>query len=614
MLDLVITRQDEDNLVHNLEVCPSVISDHAIISFNIPCQKPTLQTKLTKIRRTKDIDVNAIGNDISQSELIQNPPEDLNELAQSYEDTLSDIFNKHAPVKEKEIVLRPHAPWYTDSIKQAKRERRQAERRWKKTKLTVDREILKDRQQSVNKMCDEAKTLFYNKKIEDAGNDSKELFKLSNTLLKKAKDNSLPTHTCEKELANNFGNYFSQKIEKIRTDFTPQNRYIITEDPSESTLPPEMRSFKEMTEDEIEKVITSGNSKSCTLDPLPTSLLKEVLPTLLPTIHTIVNRSLTENLMPAPLKNAIVKPLIKKSSLDKENMKNFRPVSNLSYIGKIIEKVAVKQIEDHLSSSNLHEPLQSAYTANHSTETALLKVSNDILCALDKRQCVYLVLLDLSAAFDTIDHTVFLARLREEYAVGGGVLDWMESYLINRHQHIIINSTQSDQIPLQYGFPQGSTIGPFGFKLYTKPLTSIARKHKIEIHLYADDTQLYVPFDPEDSESALSRLESCIEEIRLWMNSNFLKLNDSKTEFIIFGTPQDLSKVSGWTVTVGDTEVLPSTSVRNIGAFMDSSLNMKAHVNNFIRSCYCQIHSLSKIRKSDSRIIKKMTHAFVNFN
>lgn len=126
--------------------------------------------------------------------------------------------------------------------------------------------------------------------------------------------------------------------------------------------------------------------------------------------------------MPDPLKQAIVKPLIKKSTLDKENLKNYRPVSNLPYIGKIIEKVAVNQIEQHLSSNNLHEPLQSAYQANHSTETALLKVTDDILQALDKRQCVYLVLLDLSAAFDTIDHDVFLDRLKQDYGVTGKVL------------------------------------------------------------------------------------------------------------------------------------------------------------------------------------------------
>ena len=346
-----------------------------------------------------------------------------------------------------------------------------------------------------------------------------------------------------------------------------------------NNTPESFENFENILESNLEKLISSGNSKTSSLDPIPTSLLKEVLPVLLPTIHTIVNKSLQSSQMPHHLKRAIVKPIIKKSTLDPENMKNYRPVPNLAYIGKIIEKV-VEQLDAHLTDNDLHEPLQSAYRTGHSTETALLKVSNDILLVLDKRQCVYLVLLDLSAAFDTIDHTVFLSGLEKENGVTADALGWMSSYLSGRHQCIRINSTLSDNIDLHFSFPQGSQIGPFRFKLYTKPLTSIAKKHGINIHLYADDAQLYTSFKPEESEAALERLEACIEEIRNLMEANYLKLNNSKTEFVIFGTQIDLAKVSGWTVTVGDSEILPSKSARNIGAFMDSVLNMETHINN----------------------------------
>ena len=316
--------------------------------------------------------------------------------------------------------------------------------------------------------------------------------------------------------------------------------------------------------------------------------------------------------MPHHLKRAIVKPIIKKSTLEPESMKNYRPVSNLAYIGKIIEKVVVNQLDAHLTDNNLHEPLQSAYRTGHSMETALLNFSNDILLALDKRRCVYLVLLDLSAAFDTIDHTVFLSRLEKENGVTADALGWMSSYLSGWQQCISINSTLSDNRDLHFGFPQGSLIGPFSFKLYTKPLTSIAKKHSINIHLYADDMQLYTSFKPEESEAALERLEACIEEIRNWMEANYLKLNDSKTEFVIFGTQIDLAKVSGWTVTVGNSEILPSKSARNTGAFMDLALNMEAHINNIIRSCYAQLHSIPKIRRYLTiDAANTIVHAFV---
>ena len=316
--------------------------------------------------------------------------------------------------------------------------------------------------------------------------------------------------------------------------------------------------------------------------------------------------------MPGVLREAVVKPLIKKPSLDKENYKNFRPVSNLPYIGKLIEQAVIDQIENHLSAHNLHEPLQSAYTPDHSTETAVIKVTNDILCALDRGQCVYLVLLDLSAAFDTINHSVFLSRLQEDYGVQGGVADWMASYLSDRYQSININGILSDKIELKYGFPQGSKIGPFGFKLYTKPLTKITHKHNINIHLYADDTQLYTSFDPNNSKDAIRRMEACIMEIRSWMTNNLLKLNDSKTEFMILGTDRDVAKVSEQSLLVGDSVVLPSETVRNIGAMFDRALTMRAQVNSTVKSCYAQIRSISKIRKYltvDST--KTLTHAFV---
>ena len=202
------------------------------------------------------------------------------------------------------------------------------------------------------------------------------------------------------------------------------------------------------------------------------------------------------------------------------------------------------------------------------------------------------MLLDLSAAFDTIDHSVFLQRLEHQNGVTGRALAWMKSYLSDRHQCVKIGTTLSENRNILFGFPQGSLIGPFGFKIYTKPLTAIAQKHNINIHLYADDTQLYTSFDPHNSAEAMDRLEACLEEIRVWMAQNFLKLNDKKTEFIIFGSKFDLPHVTEWTVTVGDSIILPSKSVRNIGAIFDSEFTLNNHISDKIRSCYVQLHSI----------------------
>ena len=298
--------------------------------------------------------------------------------------------------------------------------------------------------------------------------------------------------------------------------------------------------------------------------------------------------------------------------LDIENFKNFRPVSNLPYLGKLIEKVAVSQMDSHMSEHNLHEVFQSAYQPNHSTETALLRVVNDVFRAADRQQCTFLTMLDLSSAFDTIDHKQFLDRLEDEFGITGQARVWMESYFRDRVQSVYIDSTSSVTLPLDVGFPQGSVIGPFGFKQYTKPLSAIAKKHGVSIHLYADDTQLYVSCEPENAQAALLRLEGCVQDIREWMCTNNLKLNDSKTEFLALGTTHQLAKVGDVAIKIGDESISASSSARNIGVVFDSNMDMIAQVNQITKSCYHHLRSISKVRKYLTRdSTEKLINAFV---
>ena len=155
----------------------------------------------------------------------------------------------------------------------------------------------------------------------------------------------------------------------------------------------------------------SAPSKSCSMDPLPTCLLKKGIDVLLPCITSTINRSLEVREFPATFKHGLVTLLLKKSDLDHEILKNYRPISNLPFLGKMIERVVAMQFKQHLVINNLYTKTQSAYRAFHSTETALLRVSNDINLALDNHDDVVLVLLDLSSAFDTIDHNVFMNKL-----------------------------------------------------------------------------------------------------------------------------------------------------------------------------------------------------------
>ena len=167
------------------------------------------------------------------------------------------------------------------------------------------------------------------------------------------------------------------------------------------------------------------------LDPIPTALLKQIIPSIAALISDIIYTSLRDGIVLESFKRALVKPLLKKSGLELLE-KNYRPVSNLSYISKLVEHVLAAQLVSHIESQGMMEAHQSAYCPSHSTKTALLKVKTDIIQALDNQEVACLILLDLSAAFDTIDHDILLNRLKSRFVVNGVALGWLMSYLKDR--------------------------------------------------------------------------------------------------------------------------------------------------------------------------------------
>ena len=191
------------------------------------------------------------------------------------------------------------------------------------------------------------------------------------------------------------------KINKIR-DLKSQG-YTHSQDIN-ADLESILEGFQPVCENTIDNYISIASNASCESDPIPTWLLKQCKTALLPEITIIVNTSLKTGVFPNGLKHALVRPKLKKQNLDKNELKNYRPVSNIPFVSKIIEKAVISQLTQHMVKNNTLEPLQSAYRPNHSTETALLRIQNDILLDLDNKRGVILVLLDLSSAFETIDH------------------------------------------------------------------------------------------------------------------------------------------------------------------------------------------------------------------
>ena len=242
-----------------------------------------------------------------------------------------------------------------------------------------------------------------------------------------------------------------------------------------------------------------------------------------------------------------------------------------------------------------------------------MRVCDDILRSLDEPHGeVILVLLDLSAAFDTIDHALLLQRLHQRYGIEGKVLQWFESYLHQREQSVLINSSTSDPLTMEWGIPQGSIGGPILFVSYTAPVEDIIHAHGLSCIIYADDTQLYISMKSAERSVATNKIEQCICDIKAWMTKNYLVLNDSKTEVLHF-TSRYAKTSSISHITAGEAVVNLVPKARDLGVILDTHMTMRPHINSITRSASFALKKISSIRKYlDRQSCEKLVHAFIS--
>ena len=277
-------------------------------------------------------------------------------------------------------------------------------------------------------------------------------------------------------------------------------------------------------------------------------------------------------------------------------LENYRPVSNLSFISKISEKVVLQQLVDCLNHNNLLCTSQSAYQPHHSTETLLLKTANDILLGLDKRHVSLLTLLDLSSAFDAIDHNILLSRLHDLYGISGTCLSWFRSYLSNRRQSVAIANRISPIKELHYGVLQGSVLEPILFVLYIQPLSNQIKGHSLSVHLFADDIQIGGSIHPQHVHSAISSVEICISDVKYWMIENKLQLNDEKTECLLIRPNKCTQYLNCTSLSFGHNVISFSTTANNLGFHFTDDMRIDTHVQDICRKVYIDIQRISSVR------------------
>jgi hypothetical protein len=531
----------------------------------------------------------------------------LDENVTNYQRTLTGILDTIAPLRSRTVRIRVNADWYNDEIRAEKQRRRQAERRWRKSKLPADRELFKVAKNRTQSMIDEAKSLHFREKVSACSDDPKQLFRVVDTLLGNSTESPLPVHDSRVELSNRFSDFFVEKIATI------QSAIPSVDNPPRPQAPlpqSQLATFQPLDVADTCALISGAAPKSCELDPLPSPLVKD-LPSLRPIITRIINQSLATGVFPMEYKSAVVRPLLKKPSLDRDSLKNYRPVSNLSFVSKLIERAVASQLASHLRNNDLMEPRQSAYRPGHSTETALLCIHNEIVCAIGEGKAVLLVLLDLSAAFDTVHHPTMLSSL-ERLGVTGTPLKWFESYLSERSQAVQIGDAKSDPAAINCGVPQGSVLGPILFTIYTSSLGALLREQGVFYHLYADDSQLLLTCDPRDPAPAVARMEACIRSVQAWMSCHSLKMNGDKTEILLITSKPMRKVLPDVQLCIDGHQLQPSTTARNLGVTFNRHASMESHITSVCRLSYMQLRRLRRIKKLLPRdVLESLVHAFV---
>ena len=537
-----------------------------------------------------------------------NPASKTDEYASQVQRVVTEVLDEVAPFKvKKKLFGQKRNLWLSKEAREAKKRRRRLERRWKRTGDENTRVEYRKTCRSTNRLITDSRKKYFSDKITQS-DDSRGRWRIVKDLLHTNGSRLLRTADEARLFCNAVARFFHNKIIDIGTSIAARLTNIVgdrfsRDKPHNGTF---LDNLSPVTIPEVTKIINSMPSKSSPLDYLPTSLLKSCSGIFAPIICNLANLSFMEGHFPDSFKMAQILPLLKKPGLDEESPASYRPISNLNTLSKILEKLFAARLKEHVRLSSNTNVFQSAYRQFHSTETALLRILNDFYTSIDGKKITILVSLDLSAAFDTLDHSTMLHRLEHTFGVSGPALLWISTYLAHRTHYVRVDDASSDVLNCNIGVPQGSVLGPLLFALYVAPVSSVLESHRLSHHQYADDTQLYIGCASDDLTNSLHLVNMCTSDLNEWFLLNGLCLNPDKSEAVFLGTSFQLKKCRSTTsLLVADKSISVSHDVKSLGVVIDEELSFDTHVDRLCQSAQYHIRALRHIRHSLSSDVAK---------
>ena len=581
----------ETNLIKNTDTFIA-LSDHlgTYASLNLPkIEKEVKTVKRRCWKKYSEEDFNQkLAANLEQSTINQHIRENkvnlaMTELSTIIQSTLDEI----APIKDMKIIAKSHnIPWYTNELHEMISYKKDLLSDYYVTKVESLKNSVKSIANKIGHLKRKLKQKYITEKVAEAGTNSKKLWKLINQITNRAKTKTtVEPDFINQEKANNFNQHFATVGQKIQEELNFQ--------------PPEINfgenelgfNFQPEKEETISKLIDLIKIDVATgEDGISAKILKDGKATITPYLTKIINLSYKLNVFPDNMKNAVIKPLHKKE--DVNDIGNYRPISLLPVLSKLFEKSAANQLIKYLEENNLISPSQHAYRKGHGTTTCLAELLNQVHKIVDQKKCCAIVSLDLSKAFDSINHDLLLNKL-QKLKLSGSTLKWIKSYLTKRHQKTKFEKFVSTSSEVKSGVPQGSIIGPLLFLTFTNDLPSVFH-NKCHVMSYADDTQLVVT--AESLPTLICKIEEVINIAQTWYSTNSMKNNTKKSEILIINAKKNLKHIN-IKVKEGNKilKIHPKPSIEILGVQLDEKLNWSKQILSVKKKAFNSIRCIHRV-------------------
>ena len=603
LLDLIITNKPDVVLDSRTVSCS--IADHDLITVTITLKKPKCDKTIKTYRDLSKYDSNTFCNALyRESPNLQHifNTDDVNYQTELFTDVFNRCLDFYAPYVTK-VVRRPPAPWINDEIKELIKDRNNKQAVWKdnRTDLYLHDEY-KTAKKHVKTLLKLRKNEYHKEQFANCSGNSAKIWKCIHKLIPTNKGKNI---VCDKEnvltKVEDFNNFFADVGEnafyKSQEGLGRNDQYTYTNTMTENNCNP----FRPTPIDNKTLVLTisglkNSNAQGC--DKISLRFLKDSLPVTLSYITCIVNTSIVTGVFPTQWKHAIVVPIHK--SGDVEDISNFRPISLLPVLSKILEKVISMQLKNYLECNALLSNTQHGFRSNLSTETALLTISKKIYENIDNKKLSLLTLCDLSKAFDSVSHPILLDKLLKLN------IDpfWFNDYLKDRTQSVRFNNTISSKKFITYGVPQGSILGPLLFNIYANDISDYIKD--CVIVQYADDTQLLHTGNIDNLQGLIDDAQNTLTQTKKFFNRNGLLLNVKKTQCIFIGSRNHISSIpDDIKICLDESYISPSKCVNNLGLYFDCLMSFEPHINEMSRKVFGILMYLNRIKDNfnkDTRI------------